>query len=44
MRRSCEGHEKVKKNSFMSKEIQDKSKAVVEAPGDPVKEDEDDKE
>ena len=28
----------------MSKEIQEKSKAMVEAPGDPVKEDEEDKE
>ena len=30
MRKSYEGHEKVKKNSFMSKEIQDMSKAMVE--------------
>ena len=30
MRKSCEGHEKVEKNSFMSNEIQDKSKAVKE--------------
>ena len=44
MRKSREGCEKIKRNLFMSKEIQDKSKAMVEAPGNPVKEDEEDEE